>query len=63
MNTWIFQGNPKVFDIDSYVSKNGIISWNVKAKKHQDEIRLNDHVFIWITEGKDKLSWWDNCLC
>lgn len=54
MSTWIFQGNPKVFDIDNYVSKGGVISWNVKAKKHQDEIKLDDKIFIWRTEGKDK---------
>lgn len=54
MSTWIFQGNPKIFNIDSYVEKGGIISWNVKAKKHQDEIKLEDKVFIWRTEGKDK---------
>lgn len=54
MSTWIFQGNPKIFDIDSYVEKGGIISWNVKAKKHQDEIKLDDKVFIWRTEGKEK---------
>lgn len=54
MSTWIFQGNPKVFDIDNYVSKGGVISWNVKAKKHQDEIKLYDKIFIWRTEGKDK---------
>jgi len=54
MSTWIFQGNPKVFDIDNYVSRGGVISWNVKAKKHQDEIKLDDKIFIWRTEGKDK---------
>lgn len=54
MSTWVFQGNPKLFDIDTYVSKGGIINWDVKAKKHQDEIKLDDKVFIWRTEGKDK---------
>jgi MoxR-like ATPase len=54
MSTWIFQGSPKIFDIDSYVTKGGVISWRVKAKKHQDEIRIDDNVFIWRTEGKDQ---------
>ncbi|MBE6069341.1 MAG: EVE domain-containing protein [Clostridium lundense] len=54
MSTWIFQGNPKVFDINSYVAKGGVITWRVRAKKHQDEIKLDDKVFIWRTEGKDK---------
>lgn len=54
MSTWIFQGNPKIFDINSYVSKGGIIDWYVKAKKHQNEIKVGDKVFIWRTEGKDK---------
>ena len=52
MSTWIFQGNPKHYDINSYVANNGIVNWSVKAKKHQDEIKIGDRVFIWRSEGK-----------
>lgn len=52
MSTWIFQGNPKHYDINSYVSNNKIVNWSVKAKKHQDEIKIGDRVFIWRSEGK-----------
>ena len=54
MSTWIFQGSLKYFDINSYVANGGNINWHVKAKKHQDEIKVGDRVFIWRTEGKDK---------
>ena len=54
MSTWIFQGNPKVFDINSYVSRGKVVTWRVRAKKHQDEIKLNDKVFVWRTEGNDE---------
>lgn len=56
MRQCIFQGNSKVFDIDSYVTRSRVISWDVKAKKHQEEIKLDDKMFIWRTEGKDKSS-------
>lgn len=29
-NTWIFQGNPRVFDIDNYVSNHQYIWWSLK---------------------------------
>ncbi|WP_291627787.1 AAA family ATPase [Clostridium sp.] len=54
MSTWIFQGSLKYFDINTYVANGGNINWHVKAKKHQDEIKVGDRVFIWRTEGKDK---------
>lgn len=54
MSTWIFQGNPKIFDINSYVSNGGVIGWDVRVRKHQNDIKIGDKVFIWRTEGKER---------
>ena len=51
-NIWIFQGNPKVFDVDTYVSASKIISWNIRQPRYKDKIKLNDEVFIWRSNGK-----------
>jgi len=45
MNYWIYQGNPKVYDIDSYIATHPYIYWN--SPKHIDEVKLGDTVFLW----------------
>jgi len=55
MRTWIFQGNPKKFDIDGYLAvAPNEITWLVK--KHSREIQPGDAVYIWRSSGglKDK---------
>ena len=44
--SWIFQGNPKYFDIDDYLSRYpALIYW--RTPKHEREIRLGDQAYIW----------------
>ena len=49
-NYWIFQGNPKVFDIDGYVNENEKITWTVK--RYIKEIKVGDEVWIWRSKSK-----------
>ena len=52
MNTWIFQGNPRDFDINSYISKNKIVSWNIRQARYTNQIKINDKVYIWRSNGR-----------
>ena len=54
MTDWIFRGNREDFDIDKYIKDFDYIYWAVKHKKHQDEMRVGDRVFIWRSKGKSK---------
>ena len=45
MNSWIFQGNPKRFAIDDYLSQFSYVYWS--TPQHQNEIQLNDAVYFW----------------
>lgn len=51
-NTWIFQGNPKVFDVDTYLKENKIITWTIRQERFADKIKNNDEVYIWRSNGK-----------
>jgi putative restriction endonuclease len=42
---WIFQGNPKRFDIDRYLRGHDFIYWG--TPRHRDEFRIGDPCFIW----------------
>jgi len=48
--TWLFQGNPKVFDIDKYLSTNGFKYWS--CPKFHKEIQIGDKAFFYKC-GKD----------
>jgi len=50
MNTWIFQGNPRVFDIDNYVNKHRFIWWSLRQEHFLDRIEI-DEVFLWRSDG------------
>jgi len=52
MRTWIFQGNPEIFDIDGYLSATaGLITWRVA--RYADQIAPGDSVYIWRSQGQD----------
>jgi hypothetical protein len=52
MRTWIFQGNPEVFDIAGYLAvSSGLITWTVARYAHQ--ISPGDTVYIWQSKGQD----------
>lgn len=42
---WIFQGNPKRFDIDDYLSRYSFIYWS--APTNQKEMTVGDRAFVW----------------
>ena len=54
MNTWIFQGNPKVFDIDTYIKKHKYIWWSLRQEHFLDKIELDDEVFLWRSDGNNR---------
>lgn len=54
MRTWIFQGNPKDFNIDKYVSEYKHLKWKVTNEKHQNEISIGDIVYIWRANGRNR---------
>ncbi len=43
--TWIFQANPKTYDIDSALQKLKVITWSVT--RYKNEIQPGDRVFLW----------------
>jgi hypothetical protein len=52
MRTWIFQGNPEVFDIEGYLAaSSGLITWTVA--RYADQISPGDTVYIWQSQGHD----------
>jgi len=51
MNTWIFQGNPRKFDVDSYLRSRSDILWTVGNSKMQNNISVSDVAYIWRADG------------
>jgi len=49
-NYWIFQGNPKVFDVIKYINEGSSHNWSVHS--HKDKIKIGDKVILWVT-GKN----------
>lgn len=56
MNTWIFQGNPRIFDIDNYVINHRYIWWSLRQEHYLDVIGLDDEVFLWRSDGGQRGS-------
>ncbi|MEM1505387.1 HNH endonuclease [Domibacillus sp. 8LH] len=55
-NTWIFQGNPSIFDIDNYVQNHKYIWWSLRQEHFIDKIQLGDDVFLWRSDGGQRGS-------
>lgn len=49
-NYWIFQCNPKQFDIERALRENILSEWSVTA--HKDSIKIGDKVILWVTGEK-----------
>ena len=49
-NYWVFQGNPKVFDVVRYINEFSSHNWTVGS--HKDKIKIGDKVILWVT-GKN----------
>ena len=53
MRTWIFQGNPEVFDIEGYLAaSSGLITWTVA--RYADQISPGDTIYT-TSKGKMQL--------
>ena len=50
-NYWIFQGNPKIYNVVGSLNDNMLTTWSVKA--HEDKIKIGDKIILWVT-GKDQ---------
>lgn len=46
-NYWIFQANPKAFDIETALKQEILNDWTVTA--HKDKIKIGDKVILWVT--------------
>ena len=55
MATWIFQGNPKTFDIDGYLAAAPVVVWAVRQLHLAPRMAPGDRVFLWRAQagGKD----------
>ena len=52
MRTWIFQGNPDVFDIEGYLANSsGLITWTVS--RYSEQISPGDTVYLWRSQGHE----------
>ncbi len=51
MNAWIFQANPKYFDIDSCLRFRENIGWHIRQKRFINEVMVDDSVYIWRSEN------------
>jgi len=50
-NYWIFQGNPKIYNVVGSLNDNVLTTWSVKA--HEDKIKIGDKIILWVT-GKEQ---------
>jgi hypothetical protein len=55
MTTWIFQGNPDIFDLYGYIRAHSVITWTVQQQL-ADRIAVGDRVFMWRDQGSGKES-------
>ena len=51
MNTWIFQSNPKGFNLDIYLKQVNPVQWTIRQKQFRFHISIGDEVFIWRADG------------
>lgn len=49
-NYWVFQCNPKQFDIETALRENVLSEWSVTA--HKDTIKIGDKIILWVTGEK-----------
>lgn len=47
INYWVFQGNPKMYDIVLALKDNALKTWLISA--HKSDIKKGDKVILWVT--------------
>jgi hypothetical protein len=55
VNTWIFQGNPDQFDIDTHLRRARRITWTVGQVHLAASMKPGDRVFLWRAGGKRRV--------
>ncbi len=50
INYWVFQGNPKIYNVVDSLKNKALKSWSVAA--HKDKIQQGDKVILWLTGEK-----------
>jgi 5-methylcytosine-specific restriction enzyme B len=50
INYWIFQANPKQYDVINSLKDNALKTWSVSA--HKNDISIGDKVILWVTGEK-----------
>jgi len=51
INHWIFQGNPRLFDIDTYVQARDTVFWLVRQEHLAERMSIGDTVYLWRSDG------------
>jgi predicted Mrr-cat superfamily restriction endonuclease len=51
LNYWVFQGNPKIYNVIEALNDNMLTTWSIKA--HDKKIKVGDKIILWVT-GKDQ---------
>lgn len=51
MSTWIFQGNPELYDLNRYFREEKIVRWDVNQKHFEFLMAVGDIVYIWRSNG------------
>jgi hypothetical protein len=51
MTTWLFRGNPRDFDVNTYLQAHRDIRWYVHQQLLIPEMHLGDPVYIWRSDG------------
>lgn len=51
VNFWVFQGNPKIYNVMAALNDNMLTTWSVKA--HEEKIKVGDKIILWVT-GKNQ---------
>lgn len=49
-NYWLFQGNPKYYDVIGALKNNALKTWKVAA--HKDKIKQGDKIILWFSGEK-----------
>ena len=52
MASWIFQGNPRIFFINKYLSSRKLILWGIRQEYYAKRMSIGDKVFIWRSDEK-----------
>lgn len=47
INYWIFQGNPKIYNLTDALEADAVKTWTVSA--HRDKIKIGDKIILWLT--------------